>query len=65
MLNHPPHHSTVEPEKFTEEISKQLKLEINELLWRRLPGKTTLYKAEYIATAIYDMFRDAFEGDLV
>lgn len=38
-----------------------LKQEINELLFKRLPGSTTLNQMETIACAIYKIIRDEWE----
>lgn len=35
----------------------QLKMEVNELVWRNLPGTTTLNEAEEIAVQIFNLLK--------
>ena len=35
----------------------QMKLEVNELVWRYLPGETTLSEAEEVAVRIFNLLQ--------
>lgn len=49
-------------ERKKEDVLDSLKLEINEMLFRNLPGTTTLTEMEAIACAMFDAIRDVWEA---
>jgi hypothetical protein len=42
-------------------ITENLKIEINNLLWTRLPESTTIGQAEKMATAMFRMIEDEWD----
>lgn len=52
-----------EEEMGEERIPEDTKLEINNMLWRVLPGEISLSRAESIACRIFDMIRDEYEQE--